>query len=118
MQELYTAYLNYAKQVEPNILLQNTEFDEIFNQKVGRCAYWLEFTRSNYGDDLTRSREWRRRFWWLKDREAMLQFRVVWDAGICNLADRPAEHRSAQHRKLVRPVCLLEDGKSARASAE
>jgi len=49
--------LNYAKQVDPSILLQNTEFDEIFDQKVGRCAYWLEFTRSNYKDDLTRSRE-------------------------------------------------------------
>lgn len=57
LQELYTAYLNYAKQVDPTILLQSSEFDDIFDQKVGRCAYWLEFTRSNYGDDLTRSRE-------------------------------------------------------------
>jgi len=39
------------------VLLQASEFDRIFDAKVGRCAYWLEFTRSNYADDLTRSRE-------------------------------------------------------------
>lgn len=57
LKELYTAYLNYAKQVDSSVLLQISEFDAIFDEKVERCAYWLEFTRSNYNDDLTRSRE-------------------------------------------------------------
>ena len=51
-------------------------------------------------------------FWWSKDREALLQFWVVWDAGIHNLADCPTKHHPAQHHKLVRPVCLHVDGKS------
>lgn len=55
--ELYTAYLNYAKQVDPTILLQNTEFDTMFNDKVKDCSNWLEFTRTNYSGDLTMSRE-------------------------------------------------------------
>jgi len=39
------------------VLLQASEFEKIFDNKVNNCAYWLEFTRSNYNDDLTYSRE-------------------------------------------------------------
>ena len=58
------------------------------------------------------------RFWWLKDREAVLQFHVVWDAGTHNLADHPTKHHPAQHHKLVRPIHLHEDGKSPTTLAE
>ena len=37
---------------------------------------------------------------------------MIWDAGIYNLADYPTKHHSAQHHKLVRPVCLHVEGKS------
>ena len=58
-----------------------------------------------------RSRTFDRRFWWSKDREAALQLRAVWDAGVCNSADYPTTHHSAQHHKLVRqfpPKCFCE----------
>ena len=65
-----------------------------------------------------RSRTFDRRFWWLKDREAQLQFHVVWDAGIYNLADYPTKHHPTQHHKLVRPIYLHEEGKSPRTLQE
>ena len=65
-----------------------------------------------------RSRTFDRRLWWLEGREAMLQFRAVWDAGICNLADYPTKHHSAQHHKKVRPIYLHEDGKSPKSLCE
>ena len=65
-----------------------------------------------------RSRTFNRRFWWLKDRESALQFQVIWDAGICNLADCPTKHHSAQHHKLVRPIYLHVDGKSPKTLHE
>ena len=40
--ELYTAYSNYSKQVDPSILLQNDQFETMFNQKVHGCSNWLE----------------------------------------------------------------------------
>jgi len=39
------------------VLLKASEFEKIFDGKVASCAYWIEFTRSNYNDDLTYSRE-------------------------------------------------------------
>ena len=65
-----------------------------------------------------RSRTFDRRFWWLKDREAQLQFHVVWDAGIYNLADYPTKHHPTQHHKLVRPIYLHEEGKSPKTLQE
>ena len=65
-----------------------------------------------------RSRTFDRRFWWLKDREAQLQFHVVWDAGIHNLADYSTKHHPTQHHKLVRPIYLHEEGKSPKTLQE
>ena len=55
-----------------------------------------------------RSKTFDRQFWWLKDREAQLQFHVVWEAGIYNLADYATKHHAAQHHKKVRLFCCLE----------
>lgn len=57
MKELYTTLLNYAKQVDPTIMIQTTEFDNMFSNEVTECANWLKFTRTDYTGDLTRSRE-------------------------------------------------------------
>ena len=65
-----------------------------------------------------RSGTFDRRFWWLKHREAQLQFHVIWDAGICNLADYPTKHHPTQHHKLVRPICLHEEGESPKTPSE
>lgn len=66
-----------------------------------------------------RSRTFDRRFWWLKDRKAMLQFRTVWDAGVCKPADCPTKHHSAQRRELARPACLrADDGKPPKSLRE
>ena len=67
-----------------------------------------------------RSRTFDRQFWWLKDRIAQLQFNVVWEPGIHNLADwivEPGIHNLADyftkhpgsHHYRVRPICLLEE---------
>ena len=48
----------------------------------------------------------------------MVQFRVVWDAGVHNLADHPTKHHSAQHHKLVRPAHLHAEGKSPQSLDE
>ena len=61
-----------------------------------------------------RSKTFNQQHWWLKDREMQLQFHVVWDAGIYNLADYPTKHHLASHHKLVRPIYLHVDGKSRR----
>ena len=47
-----------------------------------------------------------------------LQFQVVWDAGIYNLADYPTKHHLASHHKLVRPIYLHVNGKSPRTLYE
>ena len=70
--------------------------------------------RSNLPVRLAVSRTFDRQFWWLKDREQQLQFRVVWDAGIYNLADYPTKHHTSQHHKAVRPIYLHVEGKSPR----
>ena len=48
-----------------------------------------------------RSRTFDRQFWWLKDRSTQLQFDIVWDLGIYNLADYYTKHHSGKHHKLV-----------------
>jgi len=65
-----------------------------------------------------RSKVFGRRLWWLKGREAQLQFHVIWEPGIYNLAGYPTKHHAGQHRKLARPTCLHEPGKSPRAIQE
>lgn len=65
-----------------------------------------------------RSKVFGRRFWWLKDREAQLQFHVIWEPGIYNLAGYPTKHHAGQHHKLARPIYLHEPGKSPRAMQE
>lgn len=57
IKDLYTAFLNYAKQVDPSVMIQSTEFDSMFYNEVTGCANWLKFTRTDYSGDLTRSRE-------------------------------------------------------------
>ena len=56
-----------------------------------------------------RSRTFDRQFWWLKDRSTQLQFDIVWDLGIYNLADYYTKHHSGKHHKLVRPIYLYEE---------
>ena len=56
-----------------------------------------------------RSRTFDRQFWWLKDRIAQLQFNVVWEPGIHNLADYFTKHHPGSHRYRVRPIYLLEE---------
>ena len=56
-----------------------------------------------------RSRTFDRQYWWLKDREAQMQFHIVWDPGIYNLADYSTKHHTAQHHKQVRPIYLHEN---------
>ena len=55
-----------------------------------------------------RSRTFDRQFWWLKDRTAQLQFDVIWDPGIYNLADYYTKHHPGSHHKKVRPIYLYE----------
>ena len=51
-----------------------------------------------------RSRTFDRQHWWLKDREAQMQFHITWEPGICNLADCSTKCHPAQHHKRVRPT--------------
>jgi hypothetical protein len=55
-----------------------------------------------------RSRTFDRQFWWLKDRESQLQFKVIWEPGIYNLADYFTKHHPGSHHKKVRPIYLHE----------
>jgi len=57
IKDLYTAFLNYAKQVDPTVMINSNEFDSMFYNDVTGCANWLKFTRTDYSGDLTRSRE-------------------------------------------------------------
>lgn len=60
-----------------------------------------------------RSKTFDRRCWWLKeDCENQLQFHVIWEPGIYNLADYPTKHHASSHHKTVRPICLYVKGKS------
>ena len=52
-----------------------------------------------------RSGTFDRQHWWLKDGEAQLQFNVVWESGMCNLADYFAKHHTGKHHLMVRPIC-------------
>ena len=56
-----------------------------------------------------RSRTFDRQFWWLKDRIAQLQFNVIWEPGITNLADYYTKHHPGSHHQRVRPIYLLEE---------
>ena len=51
-----------------------------------------------------RSRTFDRQYWWLKDREAQLQFHIVWEPGIYNLADYFTKHHTGKHHLQVRPI--------------
>ena len=53
-----------------------------------------------------RSRTFDRQYWWLKDREAQLQFNIVWEPGIYNLADYFTKHHTGKHHLQVRPIYL------------
>ena len=55
-----------------------------------------------------RSRTFDRQYWWLKDREAQLQFNIIWEPGIYNLADYYTKHHSGAHHLKVRPIYLYE----------
>ena len=55
---------------------------------------------------------------WLKDREEQKHFKIVWAAGIYNLADYPTKHHFSAHHKKARPICLHEEGRSPRAIKE
>ena len=55
------------------------------------------------------SRTFDRQFWWLKDRVAQLQFNVMWDPGIYNLADYFTKHHSGSHHACVRPIYLYKN---------
>ena len=81
---------------------------------------WAQMMCVNNWDTIKqkRSKTFDRQFWWLKDREAQLQFHVIWDAGIYNLADYPTKHHTGQHHKLVRPIYLFESGKTPRTMQE
>ena len=65
-----------------------------------------------------RSKTFDRRYWWLKDRESQLQFHVIWEPGIYNLADYPTKHHASSHHKLVRPICPCIRGKSLKCLHE
>ena len=53
-----------------------------------------------------RSRTFDRQYWWLKDREVQLQFNIVWEPGIYNLADYFTKHHTGKHHLQVRPIYL------------
>ena len=55
-----------------------------------------------------RSRTFDRQYWWLKDWIAQLQFNVVWEPGIHNLADYFTKHHPGSHHHRVRPIYLSE----------
>jgi hypothetical protein len=59
-----------------------------------------------------RSRTFDRQYWWLKDREAQLQFHTVWAPGCYNLADYHTKHHLPGHHKRVRPIYLYEGDNS------
>jgi hypothetical protein len=48
------------------------------------------------------------RFYWLRDRQTLEQFRFFWRAGKLNLADYWTKHHPAMHHKQVRPEFLTE----------
>ena len=48
------------------------------------------------------------RFYWLRDRQTLEQFRFFWRAGKLNLADYWTKHHLAMHHKQVRPEFLTE----------
>ena len=48
------------------------------------------------------------RFYWLRDRQTLEQFRFFWRAGKLNLADYWTKHHPALHHKQVRPEFLTE----------
>ena len=56
-----------------------------------------------------RSRTFDRQYWWLKGRMSQLQFNVVWEPGIYNLADYYTKHHPGSHSYRVRPVYLYEE---------
>ena len=45
----------------------------------------------------------------MKDRESQLQFNIVWDPGIYNLAVYFTKHHSGSHHQQVRPIYLHEE---------
>ena len=59
-----------------------------------------------------RSKTFDGQYWWLKDRESQLQFHVIWEPGIYNLADYATKHHAGSHHRTVRPIYLHVPGKS------
>ena len=59
-----------------------------------------------------RSRTFDRQYWWLKDRIAQLQFNVVWEPGIYNLADYFTKHHPTVHHRNIRYFYLYSTFKS------
>ena len=46
------------------------------------------------------------RFYWLRDRETLKQFRIYWRPGKQNMADYWTKHHPASHHKNMRPEIL------------
>jgi len=57
LREVYMAFLNYAKQVKPDLPLDHTILYDIFSDRIESCAQWIKFTGATKKMDTTKSRE-------------------------------------------------------------
>jgi hypothetical protein len=51
LREVYLAYLNYAKQVQPSLSMNHSILFSIFSNNYKPCAQWIEMTRANLDSD-------------------------------------------------------------------
>jgi hypothetical protein len=51
LREVYLAYLNYAKQVQPWLSMNHSILFSIFSNNYKPCAQWIEMTRANLDSD-------------------------------------------------------------------
>jgi hypothetical protein len=51
LREVYLAYLNYAKQVQPSLSMNHSILFSIFSNNYKPCAEWIEMTRANLDSD-------------------------------------------------------------------
>ena len=57
LREVYLAYLNYARQIRPNIELDHSILYEAFSNKLTPCSEWIDFSNANKTKDLNVGRE-------------------------------------------------------------
>lgn len=57
MREIFLAYLNYAKQVAPELTINHKILFSIFSAEYKACSEWITMSRSTKDSDFTRGRE-------------------------------------------------------------